>query len=245
MSDQAPGSFNAEDYWSRRLAGHWGLHGTGHLSYSAAYNAWLYRGKSRVLGKALRRVQPGRAFDVGSGVGWVVELLRRRGWQVEGCDLTDVAVTRLREQFPGVPFEVVDAGRDQLPLSDSSTDLVTVIDVVYHLVADEQFQHLLGEIARVLKRGGTALVTDTLGERDVRPAEHVHFRPRGSWNAALASHPLTIVDQLPYFKTLSRLPEDARWLRHLPDGVRGAVEYTADALLPLRPHMRLAVLRRA
>ena len=54
---------------------------------------------------------------------------------------------------------------------------------------------------------------------------------------------LEVVQLRPYFRWLSRPPEASR-LRHLPGTIRGAVEYTADRVLPLHPWMHLAVLRR-
>src|SRR6059058_2601072 len=88
-------------YWSDRLAGQYDLRGTGHLSYSARYNQWLYRAKRRALRRALRSLQPrARALDLGSGTGWVVAELIRAGADVEGCDIAELAVKRLSEQFP-------------------------------------------------------------------------------------------------------------------------------------------------
>lgn len=236
--------FDARDYWSRRLTAEWSLRGTGHISYSAGYNRWLYRAKRRVIRRALRHIRRGAALDVGSGVGWVVALLQDLGWSVSGCDLTEVSVQRLAQRFPNLRFDVVNAGQDDLPAGAASCDLVTVIDVAFHLIDDGQVEHLADETARVLRPGGIALVTDSFGPDDEQPEAHVRFRGRPTWDAALAGTSLRMTRLFPYFRLLSRPPEDARLLHHLPGRVRGAIEYTVDATLPLPPHMRLAVLER-
>lgn len=236
-------SFDARGYWNGRLTNRWTLGGTGHLQYSPAYNRWLYRAKRHALRSAVRAAPAGAAFDVGSGVGWVVRQLLADGWSVHGCDIAPVAVERLRQEMPGVEFDLVDVGREPIPAADGSIDLVTAIDVIYHVVDDDAFAHFLEEAARVLGPGGRVVITDTMGEADEVPAEHVHFRGAATWQARAAAAGLDITDVRPYFRRLSRPPEQSR-LRHLPDGVRGAVEYALDRAMPSPPWMRLAVLRR-
>jgi SAM-dependent methyltransferase len=234
--------FDAREYWNGRLESRWTIGGTGHLQYSAAYNRWLYRAKHNALRAVLRGVDPAAAFDVGSGVGWVVRQLLADGWSVRGCDIAPVAVDRLREELPDVQFDLVDVGREPLPVPDGTMDLVTAIDVIYHVVDGDAFAHVLAEGARVLTPGGRLIVTDTMGAHDDVPAEHVHFRGARTWRATAASVGLDIVDVRPYFRWLSRPPERST-LRRLPDSMRGAVEYAVDRTLPLTPWMRLAVLR--
>ena len=236
-------AFDAREYWDNRLREHWTVTGTGHLEYGPGYNRWLYRGKQRALRRALRPLTAGSALDVGSGTGWALRQLSRGGWSVRGCDIAAVAVARLREELPGIPVSVLDAGVEALPAADAEVTLVTAMDVAYHVVDDARFAHLVAEVARVLPPGGRVIVSDTFGATDVVPAEHVRFRSLASWTALAEPAGLTVDRLLPYFRLLSRPPSASR-LRRLPGGVRGAIEYTADGLLPLRPWMRLGVLRR-
>jgi ubiquinone/menaquinone biosynthesis C-methylase UbiE len=64
-------------------------------------------------------------------------------------------VHRARQNIPGLPFVVGDV--TDLPLSDSSVDLVTNGLALTH-VAD--LERAMCEIARVLRPGGTAIVSD-------------------------------------------------------------------------------------
>jgi len=235
-------SFDGRSYWNDRLTASWSLAGTGHQQYSAGYNRWLYRAKRRALRRALGPLAAGSALDVGSGTGWVLRELVRAGWQVAGCDVVPVAVERLHRELPGISMALVDAGRDRLPAPDGSLDLVSALDVVYHLVEHEAFSHLLAEVGRVLRPGGVFVASDTLSADDVVPAEHVHFRSAERWRTAAEEAGLVVERLLPYFRRLSR-PTEASRLRFLPDAGRGALEFAADVVAPGQSWMHLAVLR--
>lgn len=144
-------SFDGRNYWNDRFTASWSLAGTGHQQFSAGYYRWLYRAKRRALRRTLGPLAADSALDVGSATGWVLRELVRAGWQVAGCDVVPVAVERLHRELPGISMTLVDAGRDRLPAPDGSLDLVSALDVVYHLVEHEAFSHLLAEVGRVLR----------------------------------------------------------------------------------------------
>src|SRR5437660_795425 len=114
--------YDPAEYWDRRLTAHGSLRGTGHLSYSEGYNRWLYRAKAIALRRTLAPLRPGRALDVGSGVGWVVDQLVRWGATVEGCDIAPSAVRVLAVRFPSLAFFEADLGSAPLPRPDDHYD---------------------------------------------------------------------------------------------------------------------------
>jgi SAM-dependent methyltransferase len=232
------------EYWSRRLETHCSLRGTGHLSYSDAYNAWLYRGKHRALAPLLDRLgRRSRVLDLGSGTGWVIGELLARGLLAEGCDLVDAAVERLRARYPGVEFFVVELGGEPIPRPDAAYDALTALDVLYHVTDDARWAAALGEIARVLRPGGTLVVSDGLGDLDRVPAEHVRFRSKHRWSEAAAAVGLELEELRPLYRWLSRDPGHGP-LSRVPGAVRGPIEYGLELGWRRTPHMRLAVLRR-
>lgn len=234
--------FDAKTYWSRRLANVSGLQGVGHLEYDARYNRWLYRQKRRVLDGALRGVTPGAAaLDVGSGVGWVVSQLEARGLRVTGCDISEEAVAALSAANPAGDFFSLAIGDEPIPRADASYDVITMMDVAYHIVDDEQWQAALGEMARVLRPAGRIVVTDALGKSGERVADHVRFRSAPEWKAAAAAVGLNIARVGPLFRWIAR-PRNRRGWRRLPDDVRGTVEFALESAAPVRPHMRWALL---
>lgn len=241
MSD----GYRPAEYWSRLLESDFSLRGTGHICYSCGYNVWMYRRKRHVLRRALRDVpKPARALDVGSGVGWVVGELLRWGADVEGCDITEVSVRRLRERHPAVPFFQVELGTDPLPPPDEAFDLVTILDVTFHITDDARWEAGVADIARVLRPGGHLIVTDGFGRKDVEPWEHVRFRSLARWRRTADATGLKLRALRPCYRWLSR-DLDEVWVRSLPGKVRGAMEYILEYAVPRSPHMRCAVFRKA
>lgn len=101
---------------------------------------------------------PRRALDVGTGTGaGALEIARR--WpdvEVLGVDLAERMIAEARRKTPPelahrVRFAVADAAR--LPYEDRAFDLVTLLNVV----------PFFGELARVVRRGGTVVVSFSLG----------------------------------------------------------------------------------
>lgn len=237
--------YDASSYWSDRLTSHFTLRGTGHLGYSERYNAWLYRAKQRALRRALNDIpRSADALDVGSGVGWVVEQLRSRGHRVDGCDISEMAVSRLAEHYPDSAFFVVTLGVTPVPREAGSYDLVTAMDVAYHVTDDEQWTAALTELARVLRPGGHLIVTDRFGDTVREPAPHVRFRTLDMWREHGHRVGLELLDRGVLYRWLSR-DRDTTKLARLPDGVHGALAYALDRTTWREPHLQWARFRRS
>ena len=94
-----------------------------------------------------------RILDAGCGTGGNGEFLRRYGW-VAGIDIAREALRLGRDRLPE---RIAGASVVDLPFGDSTFDLVTSFDVLYHrAVIDEQAA--LGETRRVLRPGGRCLI---------------------------------------------------------------------------------------
>ncbi len=236
------GAYEPGDYWEERLRGDFSLKGVGHWEYDDAYNRWLYQAKADALNAALTGIG-GRALDVGSGIGWVVGQLLDRDFAVDGCDIAEVAVERLGQEYPAAQFFQAAIGTDPLPRDDATFDVVTMLDVAYHITDDRLWASAIGDIARVLKPGGVLIVTDGMGAETVSPDAHVRFRSEGEWRRCVAAQGLVLSDPRVLYRRLSR-PRGLRGWRRLPDGLRGQVEYRLDKLGLGRPNLRWAAIRK-
>jgi SAM-dependent methyltransferase len=236
-------SYEPERYWDARLAGQCNLRGTGNLGHSERYNRWLYRRKAEALRDALGvDAVSGRVLDVGSGIGWVIRQLMSAGAEdITGIDIARSAIHRLRQEFPTCSFEQFAIGQGRLHADDDSFDLITMVDVAYHIVEPDAFRSAIAEIGRLLAPSGRLVFTDELGPTDRSPAAHVRFRGLETWHGALEGAGLQITRVGSLYAWLSR-DRGTIWDR-LPDGVQGPLEYLLEHIGWRKPHLRWAVAR--
>jgi len=226
-------------YWDTRLRRNFSLRGVGHHLYAEHYNSWVYRAKARALRKALPAPGPGAtALDVGSGVGWVVRQLLGAGYDVVGCDISPYAVGQLSATFPDQEFFQLRLGEDTLP-DDVCYDVVTILDVTYHIVDDALWTRGVRDLAAALRPGGQLVVIDAFGAETRDPAAHVRFRSLDMWRNAAAEAGLRLESVRPVYRWLSRDTRGPVTAR-LPQRLRGPVEFAMESLVPRSPHMRIA-----
>jgi SAM-dependent methyltransferase len=116
---------------------------------------WWYRGRRRVLERAIARVDlpaPARVLDAGCGSGRNMLELARYG-EVAGVELSATSAALARERGVGV---IVEGSVLEMPFAADSFDLAVCLDVIEHLEDDRA---ALRELRRVLAPGGALLVT--------------------------------------------------------------------------------------
>jgi SAM-dependent methyltransferase len=122
-----------------------------------------------------------RCLDLGSDNGVVSLLLRQGGGEWASADLTEEAVSSIRD-LVGTDVHQVTGG--VLPFPDGEFHSVVVVDMIEHLADDQAF---VSELARITKPGGLLVVNTPhlkftllrslrhqLGLTDAR---HGHLRP--------------------------------------------------------------------
>jgi ubiquinone/menaquinone biosynthesis C-methylase UbiE len=129
----------------------------------------------------LDRVRAGdRVLDLGAGDGAFAVELRAAGCEVVAVDVAEEALRRARGRVPGLDARRVEEG-GPLPLDEDAVDVVWAGEVLEH-VAD--VTGLLAEVRRVLRWGGTLVVTTpyhgriALAALALRGGLDEHFDPR-------------------------------------------------------------------
>ncbi|TWG96935.1 Methylase involved in ubiquinone/menaquinone biosynthesis [Nocardioides sp. J9] len=117
---------------------------------------WWYAARRALVRRAVRPWTPGRAVDVGCGMGGNTVVLRELGWQAVGVEYTATGARIAASR--GIP--VVRGDGRRLPIADESVDLVMSTDAWEHIDDDVA---VAAETFRVLRPGGRALVAVPAG----------------------------------------------------------------------------------
>ncbi|WP_165978307.1 class I SAM-dependent methyltransferase [Actinomadura darangshiensis] len=114
---------------------------------------WWYRERREILSAELLRFSvPGTAVDIGAASGASCRVLADHRWDATAIDLSPAAVALARAY--GV--EAYEGDARYLPLPPCEYDLALALDVLAHVEDDAR---AVAEMARVLRPGGTALVS--------------------------------------------------------------------------------------
>ena len=135
------------------------------LSSVAGYNlaAEYYDEKEKYLNsfennkvlELLGDVQGKKVLDIGAGTGRLTLQLAKRGAEVTAVDISEEMLKKLRSKNEEVRIVIADA--EDLPFDNDAFDIVVSAFLVVHLKDPTRF---FDEVYRVLKDGGTFLVTN-------------------------------------------------------------------------------------
>ena len=104
----------------------------------------------------LGRFRPGtRVIDLGCGSGVFTDLLKKRGFDSVGVDLSPRLIAVARRSYPGVEF--VEGDVEKLPFADASFDGVLLSGIVHHLPDPSR---CAAEVHRILKPGASFVAFD-------------------------------------------------------------------------------------
>lgn len=207
-------TFDAKNYWEKRLQGDYDLHGVGLIEWGEAFNRVLYRLR-RVLFLRLLRAQraswaQAEVLDIGSGTGFYLERWQELGAaDIHGMDLTEVAVANLQQKFPDMDIHCGDIGQAPLAGMHEKLDAVSCMDVVFHIVDDDAYQRAFKHIAEMLKPGGLFVFSDSWLKGETVRGVHIVHRSRSEVQATLASAGFELLEVVPMF-VLMNAPVDSQ-----------------------------------
>jgi SAM-dependent methyltransferase len=154
------------EYWNQRLCRHWGPEGVGSVVYGRQFNLWRYRVRARVFCRLMRLmgVQPERlsVLDVGCGTGFYLGQWQALGVKhLAGLDISDWAVAQLAQAYPDITLYRADISAADSSLPEGTFDVVSAMDVLFHVVDDAAYLNALKNIHQALKVGGYLICSDS------------------------------------------------------------------------------------
>lgn len=106
-----------------------------------------------VMKEVERYARKGRILDVGCAEGTLLELARKRGWEVHGVEPNKHLVVWARKHYG---LKVVQGSIEQRSLKRNSYDVITLLDVIEHVAEPEKF---LRRCSELLAPGGLIFIS--------------------------------------------------------------------------------------
>ncbi len=175
-----------ENYWERTLEKNYNLRGTGCLSLGKNYNKWLYKIKLksflRIIKKLNQDIKNKDVLDVGSGTGFYIEAWNNLGAKtILGTDITYTAIKNLKKKFLTNEFFQLDIGDEQIIPELKQYDIISAIDVLFHIVDDARYERAIKNIYNLLRSDGIFIFSENfLEKKTIRTQYHVSRTARYS-----------------------------------------------------------------
>lgn len=254
-----------DDFWNQRLAQDWTTSGVGYRALGRPFNTWMYRVRRHVFAREAAALSPtaeSAILDVGSGTGLYLDWWRDAGaTRVTGSDLTPAAVAKLQAHFVDLRIEQFDVTAGPGPFTPGSFDVISCMDVLFHITDDDLYRQALETIATLLRPGGRFVFTENFLHRPSDRTEHQVNRSLEWIESVLADQGLPLQRRVPNLVLMNAQVDAPRPWRKLwggflraatltaPTGwVAGAVLYPIERVLtrwcPESPTTELAIARR-
>jgi 2-polyprenyl-3-methyl-5-hydroxy-6-metoxy-1,4-benzoquinol methylase len=186
----------SREYWNTRHGSVDDLRSGGSLAYDRATNAMLYAVRQARLIEALSADSdpdiPRRVLDAGCGRGEFSRALTDFGHRVDGIDTSTVAITECRRRAIGRDSYSVSSLRSWRP--PYLYDAVVCVDVLFHLMDDDEWSSSLRNLAALVRLGGRLVVADHDSEEDKVWGNYQKTRARSRYARLLHEQGLEIVD---------------------------------------------------
>lgn len=177
-----PGKYKTEDgykadkYWEDRLVQYGeSLKGVGREGANEQENQERYELAEKIFIQKCKSeigdIKDLSILEVGTGIGLITNMLKKLGAvNYKGVDITDKMFDKLKNKFPGFVYQKADVTKD---LITTKHDLIVIIDVILHIVTQENFDNAMQNLKQALKPGGKIIIAP-IDEIAKKQMFHIH-----------------------------------------------------------------------
>lgn len=155
----------------------------GNVSFDSGTNAIIYSVRLvrlvEALGSVTSEAAPLRVLDAGCGRGFFTRGMSDFGHLVDGIDASPNAIRHCREQEGNRERYAVSTLREWLP--SYLYDVVFSIDVLFHIMDDDEWQASVTNLAGLVRLGGRLLLADHSAEEDMVWSSYQKTRSRSRY----------------------------------------------------------------
>lgn len=197
-----------------------------------------------------KHIQPkvdAKVLDIGSGTGFYDQWQQFGISNITGADITMVSVEQLKLRFPRQQFFQLDIGGEIKPFiqQHGSYNLVSCLDVLFHIVDDDRFKQALHNTSACLEKGGYFVYSDNFVERGTQRTRHQVSHSKADLMRWIDEAGFEVVEQCPFMVAVNYPIDSTNPLLHAywfvvenslalikPLGhIFGPILYAADILL--------------
>lgn len=155
-------------YWDTRHAEVDEWRSGGNISYDSGTNAMIYSVRLvrlvEALGSVTSEAAPLRVLDAGCGRGFFARSMSAFGHLVDGIDASPNAIMHCQEQEGDRERYAVSTLSEWVP--SYLYDVVFSIDVLFHIMDDDEWRASVTNLAGLVRLGGRLLLADHSAEED-------------------------------------------------------------------------------
>lgn len=224
-------TLEGKTYWDKRLSDHDGMQATGAFHLPESWQKWMYKGTERAIRRLFKQadftVRDQAVLDFGCGFGYFENFWEASGAKrADGVDISSVSIEKLQRLYPHRKYVCANLAESPAALQAfAPPDLVTAINVVFHIVTDEVLVANLDALCSILPPGGGFLFNDVVADKPDAP--HVKHRSLDWWREKLSGLGLDLIASVPVFIVHNKV---IRGVHRYP-GLTGAFQYYLDGLL--------------
>jgi 2-polyprenyl-3-methyl-5-hydroxy-6-metoxy-1,4-benzoquinol methylase len=214
--------YDSEAYWEQRLSNKLDLTTVGQMGLGYVYNSWLYRARFHTMHRALRKlnlnISSKSLIEVGVGSGaWIPYWQKHNISKIVGLDITSASVCALVNRYPEYRFIKADICSTTKIPSEETFDIVTALDVLFHITNDSDFSNGILNLSKLVKRGGWLILSDSFCKESWGPFYHEYHRTYDTYLREFNSVCLKPIHIEPIFYTMTTniCNSDSRYQRFI------------------------------